>query len=490
MHGPYQANLSPSQYQYRLPFYSTVYGTNVVAVVNDSQAVMDQEIQYAHNSGLNYWAFDWYYPTAFINADNYNHGLYNYLSSAYKSQMNFCLLLQGNWLGPASNWDTTVKTLINYMNDPNYQTVLGNRPLVYIFNVGALATTFGSDAAAKNAMNTLRKAAVAAGLGAPYIVAQVWNPTDGVNAINNNGLDAMGAYAITADQDNQVQQYPHSDLRDANLLFWNKLAATGYDMVPTVTTGFNNSPRWTPNGFPGLQPSAYYADATPSEIGDDLITALNWTYNNAPAAKANTILMYAWNESDEGGWLVPTIAEDGNRLSAVHQAITTFSPQRPVFIANNSFESPVANPWYVVPKNGINANFGWYTTAAPGTYLLARPEALHFSKAASGQQALMMSQSTGAIWQDIGTPLPNTTYTITFSLLTGKYNGDVQGTIQVQVFMGSTLLASKNFASPSTKDTWGSNSIQVNTDNNTKGDLTIKFIPISGNPWLDNVGIN
>ena len=127
---PYQQNLAPAQYQYRLPFYSTGYGTSNVSVVGDSQAVMDQEIAYAHSSGLSYWAFDWYYPTSFAGADNYNYGIRRYLASAHKSDMNFCLLLQGQHLGPSSNWSATADTLVNMMKEPTYEKVLGNRPLV------------------------------------------------------------------------------------------------------------------------------------------------------------------------------------------------------------------------------------------------------------------------------------------------------------------------------------------------------------------------
>ena len=142
----YQQELSPAQYQDRLPFYSTGYGTSSVTVVNDSQATMDQEIQYAKQAGLSYFAFDWYSPTnSFQGADDYNHGLYDYMNSQYKSQVNFCLLLQGGWLGGKANWSTTAQTLVNMMAQSTYQKAPGNRPLVYMYDISGLVSTFGSE---------------------------------------------------------------------------------------------------------------------------------------------------------------------------------------------------------------------------------------------------------------------------------------------------------------------------------------------------------
>jgi len=33
------------------------------------------------------------------------------------------------------------------------------------------------------------------------------------------------------------------------------------------------------------------------------------------------VLIYAWNENDEGGWLIPTLSGGDARLEAVHKAI-------------------------------------------------------------------------------------------------------------------------------------------------------------------------
>ena len=57
-------------------------------------------------------------------------------------------------------------------------------------------------------------------------------------------------------------------------------------------------------------------DGTPEEIAQNLRNALTWVKNHKNATEANTILVYAWNEFDEGGWLCPTLGNNMDRINA------------------------------------------------------------------------------------------------------------------------------------------------------------------------------
>ncbi len=48
---------------------------------------------------------------------------------------------------------------------------------------------------------------------------------------------------------------------------------------------------------------------------------LDWVARYPETAEANAILIYAWNEIDEGGWLVPTLAEGTARLDAIKKVL-------------------------------------------------------------------------------------------------------------------------------------------------------------------------
>ncbi|HEX73049.1 MAG TPA: hypothetical protein ENN65_07010, partial [Candidatus Hydrogenedentes bacterium] len=125
-----EKTLAPTHWHYRLPFFGKVAGENAVEARGHTQEIMDQEIEYAHAGGLDYWAFV-IYPE-----DNaLSLGLKQYLSSEKKHLINFCLNLQGGWEsgGGPDAWPAKVERYVNYFRESTYQTVLDGRPLVFLY---------------------------------------------------------------------------------------------------------------------------------------------------------------------------------------------------------------------------------------------------------------------------------------------------------------------------------------------------------------------
>jgi hypothetical protein len=139
---------NPERYHYRLPFFAKVISDNNITMNEDTQEVMDQEILYAKFAGFDYWAFDTYctytsncstnssFCAEYLRdiAPNYcvlnpAYGLNRYLSSQYVSLINFTLLLLGTTICDNGLQDY----YIELMTHPQFQTVLGGRPLVYLF---------------------------------------------------------------------------------------------------------------------------------------------------------------------------------------------------------------------------------------------------------------------------------------------------------------------------------------------------------------------
>jgi hypothetical protein len=52
-----EKTLAPQHWHYRLPFYAKEISSTQVQVRGATQEIMDQEIAYASQSGLDYWAF-------------------------------------------------------------------------------------------------------------------------------------------------------------------------------------------------------------------------------------------------------------------------------------------------------------------------------------------------------------------------------------------------------------------------------------------------
>lgn len=289
---------------------------------------MDQEIMLATHAGLAYWAFVYYHqdkgkPETSLNV--YNYGLRRYLASALRGRLNFCLNLQGPHLGSEADWPQTADVLVDFFRMPTYQKVLGNRPLVYLFYAEEFLVKFGTNQKAREAIAALRQKVEVAGLGSPYIVAQMFSAEDAADVVDKLGLDASGAYAMPSDSAHKERRgYPFRDLMKINADYWERCKATGKEVVPIMTAGWDVRPRWKDDKLMKLYNGSempYYLPPTPAELQQYLQTAIVWTQSHPESAKAQTILIYSWNESDEGGWLVPTIAEGNARLRAIRNAL-------------------------------------------------------------------------------------------------------------------------------------------------------------------------
>jgi hypothetical protein len=141
-------SLSPEEFHYRIPFYVSVISPTNISFNGDQQAIMDQEIIFAKHAGIDYWAFDTYCqfgPNCSTNNTyckqyyqqtsheycprNPAYGLDLFLSSSYKSLLNFTFILLGS-----SPCDVTFQQhYIDLMKHEQFQTVLGGRPLLYLF---------------------------------------------------------------------------------------------------------------------------------------------------------------------------------------------------------------------------------------------------------------------------------------------------------------------------------------------------------------------
>jgi hypothetical protein len=89
------------------------------------------------------------------------------------------------------------------------------------------------------------------------------------------------------------------------------MKATGRKVVPNLTAGWGG-PR--DNLGDRQQP-------TPDALAAHVRSAFAWVDANPDGAEAKTMLFYAWNEIDEGGWLVPDKGQGTAKLDAVRGVV-------------------------------------------------------------------------------------------------------------------------------------------------------------------------
>jgi hypothetical protein len=172
----------------------------------------------------------------------------------------------------------------------------------------------------------LRNLSMAAGIPDPYIVVMEFSVKNAVVAADSLYADAISCYASASNFEtgthyNGAAYSPAVTKSDQ--AGWEKYAASGKKLVPWVTTGWNPKPRIERS----VLWNSYYAsedcaeDGTPDQIAQSLQNAISWARSNRNAAEANVILMYAWNEFDEGGWICPTLGNNTGRVDAINKTL-------------------------------------------------------------------------------------------------------------------------------------------------------------------------
>lgn len=313
-------------YQYRAPFFSTVSARNKLTYRPTSDT-MTREIELASQAGL-YWAF-LHYDENGEDADM-NAGFDLFQRNRRSGEVNWCSILGVGFLANGGNfasnrWQARVSQVVAWMGQANYQKVLTDRPLVYVFWAN-VASSFTNDANFKTVLDALRADAQTAGLGNPYIVVMRYG-----GAAAEATRIAWGADAITSyfGPFSQSLNDTYANLATLTEAYWVEMTTASNSVVPIAMCGWSRRPRiskpvrWQPEQYPYHSQDKAHDDPTNAELADHFQAALDFVANNPSDCPADTVLAYAWNEFDEGGWLCPTLGDpDGERLAAVAAVIT------------------------------------------------------------------------------------------------------------------------------------------------------------------------
>ena len=282
-------------------------------------------MEYAIESGIDYFAFYWY-----DNAMGTARKLYQ--TSKYNDKVKMCIMFGGG-NGDAEQHQEMAKLL----KEDYYMTVLNGRPLMYYDC---------SYEEAKTSIAYYRGLCEQLDIPEPYAVCTKANADKAKLAV----ADAIGDYAIS----NNSLNIPFKTLAANTEKRWMSHQRSGFQYVPIVTTGYHLLPRFKNQVHWMTIENDKVADyATAEEIGAHLTNALNYMQDPEviERTKANTVLMYAWNEHDEGGWICPTLKVDENgnqlygengeklidtsRIEAIKKAISEFKANNQNKLNNN-----------------------------------------------------------------------------------------------------------------------------------------------------------
>jgi hypothetical protein len=220
------------------------------------------------------------------------------------------------------------KIWCDYMKQSNYQTVsvgATNRPLLYIlWDDGALERYFGNDLKNVRAfLEYLRKILGDAGIGSPYVT--LLDGVAGSSIARDIGADAISNYISSFAHEKAA---PYTELDRQTREFWQKMADTGLPVIPISMVGWDTRARqerpvpWS-HVAPNPNPTFYYELPTATELADQIRAAVNFINQHSKSCESKALLIYSWDECDEGGGLIPTRGDPGGSyLSAISPIIS------------------------------------------------------------------------------------------------------------------------------------------------------------------------
>ncbi len=282
---------------------------------DDSTCAVEQQLASAHNFGIDFFVFDWYFNVQVNDpGENLNSALQITHALPDRHGMQYAILyVDGDpfTVGP-TDYTSAVNEWMTYMTDPDYARVNG-QPVFFVLNVGT------PDAA--GVIQQLRATALTQGLPGVYVVGGFGTPdgtmgqhslSQGFSLAQADGYDAIGFYNYPYAPPPVNGMLPFSTLSNAGHWTWNEATLSSpLPFIPTAMAG------WDPRPWGETEPNTgdlmWYSRA-PQDVATLAQDAITWAESNPqlrpePAPTPPLVLIEAWNEFGEGSHLVPNTGD-------------------------------------------------------------------------------------------------------------------------------------------------------------------------------------
>lgn len=311
-----QRSLAAEPWRYRWPFFTELNEDGSAKAFNENRTeILEKEIDYAVQAGLDYWAFDAYPEDCPL-----SYTLKTFLTCKNRDRIRFCLfLVMQSAYGRFADDEAFQAYAARMIAQPNYLKVEGNRPVIYMgFLNDALVDKLLDGRWQRFCAELARH-----GLGKPYLVIGRGNPAGAKRYCDRLGGDALSNYNYWEGR----QEATFAEMAASAESFWERCEATGTPAVPICMAGFDYRPRVLNPVSWHVCDDRYCKRGTPDELAAHIGRGVSWFKKHPGKNGTELVLIYAWNELDEGGWLVPALppphGEGTARIDALRKVLVT-----------------------------------------------------------------------------------------------------------------------------------------------------------------------
>jgi hypothetical protein len=286
-----------------------------IGFYDDSQpSTLEKQITQATGAGLDYFAFYWYWNGT-KDQEIYETGLHAFQAAANAAEMDFSLqVCAANYDPtleiPVSQYgDAATKMVNSYLTQANYLRANDGRPIVWLCDTRGLGS--GDTADVKAFVDTLSsKTKAALGIAPLVLVNQDLQ-------IAPSSIDAGGDYSAAeyrATLDHSYQDYLNGQRA--------QYAAGPQTYVRGIMSRYDERPRY-PWLLPDVNNVRYASDwnfSLYTESVDNALTDIRQSPRISPVD--NFVLVYAWNEWEEGGHIEPNVRDGCEYLDILQQHLS------------------------------------------------------------------------------------------------------------------------------------------------------------------------
>ena len=289
-----------------------------IGFYDDSQtATLEKQITQATDAGLDYFEFYWYWDGD-TDQELYDTALHTFLNADNSDDMDFSLQVCAADYDPlqipVSQYDDATTTMVNdYLTQGNYLRANNGEPIIELCDTRGLGS--GDTADVKSFVDMLRaKTDAAVGMEPEVLVNQDLG-------ITPSTIDADGDYSAaeySATLKNSYQDYVNGQR--------SYYAAAPDVYLRGIMSKFDERPRF-PWAISDPADVLWEPDWSFSLYTDAVTNALDDIQQSARISPVdNFVLVYAWNEWDEGGTIEPDARYGCQYLDILQQVLSLQGP--------------------------------------------------------------------------------------------------------------------------------------------------------------------